>query len=964
MGIKGIYKEIGPGERISLCKLAVEHLEQTGRPFRLAIDISIWQFQVQAAKGGSNPATRTLFYRLVRLLGHAIQPIFIFDGPNKPAFKRNKRSGRGDGVATAMAKRLIRLFGFIIHDAPGEAEAECAYFQQQGIVDAVLSEDVDTIMFGCRRTLRNWAAEDKGKAAKTPTHVSMYQVGDGPDGRGNISGLDREGMVLVAMMSGGDYIPEGVPGCGVKLACEAARAGFGRDLCQIKRADKNALAAWRERLRHELRTNESGFFRTKHKALDIPETFPSIEVLRYYTHPVVSRQATVDRIGGQFPATAAVNVAELREFVRETFDWSFRIGAVKYIRVLAPSLLVQLLLARAASQETLQDQDLDLRQEDESKLVRTISSRRTHSSTDSTPELRIAFIPADIVGLNLDDEPEEEVEEFGRNGIALNSDDEFEEEAGGDEPGSSSQAKIGGKRPFDALQPDLAWLPESLVKLGTPLAIQDWEAKQRAKGSRNAAKTATTTTTTTTTTRQTRSKKSDMPVGALDKFVTVTKSTADNLSESAHLPLRPSSPPPSSLPLPLQTKNSNNSQLTRSSTQQKPTSKPATRNTRSTQLSNNLKPQISKPIGAINPWTLAGSQVSPKIIKSSTSSFSAPPQKSSSAHQPILIESSPAAAPAFLSPIRPSNSYITTASATTTPTRTTRAPKRRSTSPPGEENFPDSPSQPQQITMAPITRARARNPHQSPSPRSRKPRSVKRTRKSADTDVGSSTQRSIADYGRVRKDTTSAAAAVDAKIVSAGPITTIDLLSDSDDDDNHNKTGNVSLRGGEDGFASKHSSPHSSNSSPSSSLPPIHSDDEDPFTSAPALPFPSSAKSKAPQPTSYIHLNTNTTTVSKPPKTNSPAALASLKTKIFIPCYTSPGHGYFNEVDVSDDDDNHEAGFGAEHADVDDDAAMYASLSGMARAQKDHHRHHQLEQRTKRFWRGSEITIVDLTRGD
>ncbi|KAK3683876.1 hypothetical protein B0T22DRAFT_431510 [Podospora appendiculata] len=923
MGIKGIYKEIGPGERISLCKLAVQHLEQTGRPFRLAIDISIWQFQVQAAKGGSNPAIRTLFYRLVRLLGHAIQPIFIFDGSNKPAFKRNKRSGRGDGVATAMAKRLIRLFGFVIHDAPGEAEAECAYFQQRGIVDAVLSEDVDTIMFGCRRTLRNWTADGNGKAAKTPTHVSLYEVGDGPDGRGNISGLDREGMVLVAMMSGGDYLPEGVPGCGVKLACEAARAGFGRDLCQIKRADKDALAEWRERLRHELRTNESGFFRTKHKALDIPESFPSIEVLRYYTHPVVSRQATVDRVGGQFPATAAVNVTELREFVRETFDWSFRTGAVKYIRVLAPSLLVQLLLARAASQDILQD-DLDLRQEDESKLVRAISSRRAHSSTDATPELRITFVPADVVGLDLDDEPEEEVEEFGRDGIALNSDDEFEEEAG-DEPGSSSQAKNGGKKPFDALQPDLAWLPESLVKLGTPLAIQDWEAKQRAKGSRTAAKAATT--------RQTRSKKSDMPVGALDKFVIVTKST-ENLSETAHFPPRLSSPPPSSLPLALPTQNSNKSQLTPS--------------TKSRQPRNNPKPQISKPTGAINPWKLAGSQVSPKVIKSSASAVSAQSQKSSSAHQPILIESSPATAPALPSPIN--NPYITTTT-TTTPTRTIRASKRPSTSPPGEENSflsdpfsPPSPSLSQQTTMAP--KSPTRNRHPSLSLRSRTTRSFKRTRNSADNDVGSSTQRSIADYGRVRKDTNTRAATADTKAVPpAGIITTIDLLSDSDDDDNAiskvspRAMDQPTLRGGEASFASKHSSPYSSSSS--SSLPPTHSDDEDPFASEPA-PLPSA------QPASYLHhKNTNhslineynnctTTTISNPAKTTPQLDLASQKTKIYIPCYTSPGHGYFNEIDVSDDDD--------------DTAAAAAAVP--ARAQ------------SKRFWRGSEITIVDLTGGD
>jgi len=33
-------------------------------------------------------------------------------------------------------------------------------------------------------------------------------------------GLDRDGMVLIAMMSGGDYLPAGVPGCGPKIAAE------------------------------------------------------------------------------------------------------------------------------------------------------------------------------------------------------------------------------------------------------------------------------------------------------------------------------------------------------------------------------------------------------------------------------------------------------------------------------------------------------------------------------------------------------------------------------------------------------------------------------------------------------------------------------------------------------------------------------------------------------------------------
>ncbi|KAK0612828.1 PIN domain-like protein [Bombardia bombarda] len=564
MGIPGIYKEIGPGERISLCKLAVEHLERTGRPFRLAIDISIWQFQAQAAKGGANPAIRTLFYRLVRLLSHAIEPLFVFDGPNKPAVKRNKRSNgaHGDVVGNALTKRLIRLFGFATHDAPGEAEAECALLQQQGIVDAVLSEDVDTIMFGCRRTLRAWTGE--GKAAKTPTHVTMYDLTTG--GQGGTSGLDREGMVLVALMSGGDYLPSGVQGFGVKVACEAAKAGFGRDLCRIKRNGyKEALAEWRGRLLHELRTNESGFFRTKHKALEIPEEFPGMEILRYYTHPVVSRQETVDRLRKTFPAKLAVDVDGLRVFVRDTFDWAFRIGAVKYIRVLAPGLLVQFLLQRSA--------DEALRGE-ESALVRAISTKRAHPSTDATPELRISYIPNDIVKIDLNAELEEEVEGFGRSGIALNSEDEFEADAGDElEDGSSQPSKSGGKKAFDPLQPELAWIPESVVKLGTPLTVEKWEEKQRAKGSRAAAKT--------TAAKKTRAaKKPDMPVGALNKYVKVIKNipvVEKDLapSSSPSSPPRRLSPPPP--PLPLSDQNINSLRLTRSAIGAKPisSSKPA-----------------------------------------------------------------------------------------------------------------------------------------------------------------------------------------------------------------------------------------------------------------------------------------------------------------------------------------------------------------------------------------------------
>jgi Holliday junction resolvase YEN1 len=56
--VRSIYKEIGPGKRVALSKLAVEKFEETGRPLRIAIDTSIWLFQIQASKGMRRYALR------------------------------------------------------------------------------------------------------------------------------------------------------------------------------------------------------------------------------------------------------------------------------------------------------------------------------------------------------------------------------------------------------------------------------------------------------------------------------------------------------------------------------------------------------------------------------------------------------------------------------------------------------------------------------------------------------------------------------------------------------------------------------------------------------------------------------------------------------------------------------------------------------------------------------------------
>ena len=89
--------------------------------------------------------------------------------------KRNKHTAPGGmSILDIRFKQLLNHFGFPYHTAPGEAEAECALLQREGIADAVLSEDINTLVFRCGLTLRNWSLESsKGKVL---THVNVYNA--------------------------------------------------------------------------------------------------------------------------------------------------------------------------------------------------------------------------------------------------------------------------------------------------------------------------------------------------------------------------------------------------------------------------------------------------------------------------------------------------------------------------------------------------------------------------------------------------------------------------------------------------------------------------------------------------------------------------------------------------------------------------------------------------------------------
>lgn len=89
---------------------------------------------------------RTLSFKLNNLCRRFALVVFVLDGPDRPKIKRNKRVG-GEG-ARAQERDLIKLldlYGFPWLRAPGEAEAQLAYMNEQGDIDAVLSVSWDVV---------------------------------------------------------------------------------------------------------------------------------------------------------------------------------------------------------------------------------------------------------------------------------------------------------------------------------------------------------------------------------------------------------------------------------------------------------------------------------------------------------------------------------------------------------------------------------------------------------------------------------------------------------------------------------------------------------------------------------------------------------------------------------------------------------------------------------------------------
>jgi Holliday junction resolvase YEN1 len=156
---------------VSVAQLAEEHYKTHGRPLRIAVDEADWRFhnlsitqvfQIRETSGQPfQGIEKQMFYRICNYMSLHIELLFVFDGPRRPWKRGRKGGGRINYERLRILKEVLRHLRVPYHEAPGEAEAECARLQQLGVVDAVFSQDSDTLMFGCDYLLRDHRIADK-----------------------------------------------------------------------------------------------------------------------------------------------------------------------------------------------------------------------------------------------------------------------------------------------------------------------------------------------------------------------------------------------------------------------------------------------------------------------------------------------------------------------------------------------------------------------------------------------------------------------------------------------------------------------------------------------------------------------------------------------------------------------------------------------------------------------------------
>ncbi|KLO09954.1 PIN domain-like protein [Schizopora paradoxa] len=244
MGIQGLLPLLKPIQR-------QRHLSDfSGQT--IAVDAYVWLHRgaygcaTELVTGKPTRKYVDFCMQRVRLLRHhGISPYLVFDGgplPAKLGTEKERERKRSENIQRAhelakqgrhseardhyvkcvditpeMAYQVIKALKvenipYLV--APYEADAQLAYLERSGVVDGIITEDSDLLVFGCKSVLFKL-----DPVSASVCFISRSDFGSPSLGTESLSllGWSDTQFRWMAMLSGCDYLPS-VPGVGLKTA--------------------------------------------------------------------------------------------------------------------------------------------------------------------------------------------------------------------------------------------------------------------------------------------------------------------------------------------------------------------------------------------------------------------------------------------------------------------------------------------------------------------------------------------------------------------------------------------------------------------------------------------------------------------------------------------------------------------------------------------------------------------------
>ncbi|XP_075748554.1 rad2 superfamily protein mus201 [Rhipicephalus microplus] len=185
------------------------------------------------------------------------------------AARQQRHAASLNDLLVKECQELLALLGQPYVVSPGEAEAQCAWLEQNGLSQGVVTDDSDAWLFGAQCVYRHLFRPDR-----RPMRFLMKDLA-------SQFGLDRQKMVAFALLCGSDYTT-GVSGVGPVTAMEVLSEFKGGDAVSLL----DEFRTWLEKAKEE-KVQPGSKTRSHLVRLSLEPGFPSSRVAQAYLEPTV-----------------------------------------------------------------------------------------------------------------------------------------------------------------------------------------------------------------------------------------------------------------------------------------------------------------------------------------------------------------------------------------------------------------------------------------------------------------------------------------------------------------------------------------------------------------------------------------------------------------------------------------------------------------------------------------------------